>query len=285
MKKVFVTSITGSQGASIARAFKYQGYTVASMIREPVELSEYDVAVGHFSNTPLLASLMKGSEAIVLTLPLLFDAQEIIDITQQIISATKDAGVETIIFNSSIPLGDSKTGYPAIDVKHDALNILNKSGLNIITLMPTIYLDNLSSPFLLPIIRESKVIPYPIADDLEFNWISHENLGRYCVAALKEPSLINEKVLITNKGNYSKQNIAKLISDELKTEVSYIATTPKQFEDNLKPILGDFIAHEIANLYRGVSQNSENFINYTHRNFIDSVELESTEQWANSVSW
>jgi len=285
MKKIFVTSITGTQGASIAKVFKGQGYTVASMVRKPVEMPEYDVVAGSFSNTPLLASLMKGSEAIVLTLPLLFDAQEIIEITQQIVAATKDAGVQTIIFNSSIPLGDLKTGYPAIDVKHDALNILNKSGLDIITLMPTIYLDNLSSPFLLPIIQESKVIPYPISNDLEFNWISYENLGRYCVAALKETNLINEKVLITNKGNYSKQDIAKLISAELKTEVSYIATSPTQFEDNLKPILGDYIANEIANLYRGVSENSENFTNYTHQTFIDSVELESIEQWVKSVAW
>jgi uncharacterized protein YbjT (DUF2867 family) len=285
MKKVFVTSITGTQGASIARVFKDQGYTVASMVRKSVELPEYSVVEGSFSNTPLLASLMKGSEAIILTLPLLFDAQAIIEITQQIVAATKAAGVQTILFNSSIPLGDSKTGYPAIDVKHDALDVLNKSGLDIITLMPTIYLDNLSSPFLLPIIQESRVIPYPISDDLEFNWISHENLGRYCVAALKETNLFNEKVLITNKGSYSKLDIAKLISDEVNTEVNYIPTTPAQFEDNLKPILGDYIANEIANLYRGVSENSENFINYTHQSFIDSVELESTENWVKSVAW
>jgi len=285
MKKVFVTSITGTQGASIAKTFKDQGYSVASMVRKAVELPEYDIAVGSFSDTPLLASLMKDSEAIILTLPLLFDAQEIIEITQQIVSATKEAGVQTIIFNSSIPLGDSKTGYPAIDVKHDALDVLNKSGLDIITLMPTIYLDNLSSPFLLPVIQEAKIIPYPISDDLEFNWISQENLGRYCVAALNDINLINEKVLITNKGKHSKQHIAKLISEEVKTEVSYIATTPAQFEDNLKPIFGDYIANEIANLYRGVSENSENFTNYAHQEFIDSVELESTEQWVKSIAW
>jgi len=285
MKKVFVTSITGTQGASIAKVFKDKNYTVSSMVRAPVEMPEYDVTAGSYSNTPLLASLMKGSEVIVLTLPLLFDAKEIIAITQQIVAATKDAGVQTIIFNSSIPLGDFKTGYPAIDVKHDALDVLNNSGLDIITLMPTIYLDNLSSPFLLPIIQEAKIIPYPIADDLEFNWISLENLGRYCVAAIKETGLINEKVLITNKGNYTKEDIARLISDEFKTKVSYIATTPAQFEENLKPILGDYVANEIANLYRGVSENSENFTSYTHQNFIDSVELESTEQWVKSVEW
>ena len=285
MKKVFVTSITGSQGASIAKAFKGQGYTVASMVRKPAEIAGYDVAVGSFSDTALLASLMKGSDAIVLTLPLLFDAQEIIGITENIVAATKEANVQTLIFNSSIPLGSSKTSYPAIDVKHDALNILNKSGLDIITLMPTIYLDNLSAPFLLPVIQESKIIPYPIADELNFNWISHENLGRYCVAALKDKNLINEKVLITNKGGYSKQDIAKLISAEVNAEINYIATTPAEFEQNLKPILGDYVADEIANLYRGVSENSDNFSNYTHQNFIDSVELESTELWIKSVAW
>ncbi len=285
MKKVFVTSITGAQGASIAKAFKTQGYTVTSMVRNKVESEDYEVAKGCFSDTALLASLMKGSDAVVLTLPLIFDAQEIQKITQQIVEATKSADVQTIIFNTSVPLGDSKTGYAAIDVKHDALDILNQSGLNIITLMPTIYLDNLSSEFLLPVIREAKIIPYPIADDLEFNWISHENLGRYCVAAVQETSLFGEKVLITNKGKNSKQDLAKLISEAFNADVSYVATTPTQFEDNLKPVLGDYAATEIANLYRGVSENSDNFTHYTHQKFIDSVALQSTEQWVKSVGW
>jgi len=285
MKKVFITSITGAQGASIAKVFKREGYAVAAMTRSDVQSEDYELVQGSFSDTALLVSLMKDCQAVVLTLPLIFETQAVQQITQHIVAATKAADVKTIIFNSSIPLGESKTGYAAIDVKHDALELLNQSGLNIITLMPTLYLDNLSSEFLLPVIREAKIIPYPVADELEFNWISHENLGRYCVAAVQKSSLYGQKILITNKGKNSKQDIAALIGGALNTKVNYVAATPEQFEDNLKPVLGDYVANEIANLYRGVAENSDSFTHYRHQQFIDSVNLQTTEQWVKSVAW
>ncbi len=285
MRKVFVTSITGAQGKSIAEAFKEENYAVASMTRQEAKLSDYEISVGSYNDTPKLSSLMRGSEAVIFTLPLLFDTQKVCEITQNIITGTKEAGVKKVIFNTSIPLGESKTGYPAIDVKHDALDLLKKSGLDIVTLMPTIYLDNLSSPFLLPIINDAKIIPYPIPEDIKFNWISQKNLGLYCVAALQNQTLIGENVLISNLDNCSKHDIAKFISNEMNTDVNYVSITPAEFEKNLAPVLGDYVAKEIANLYRSVSENSHDFTNYTHHDFLSSVNLQSTENWVKTIRW
>ncbi|MDO6684481.1 MULTISPECIES: NmrA family NAD(P)-binding protein [unclassified Agarivorans] len=285
MKKVFVTSVTGAQGNSIAKAFKNANYVVASMTRKEVELSEYETLVGSFNDTAKLASIMKGSEAIIFTLPLLFDTQQVCEITQNIIDGAKEAGVEKIIFNSSFPIGESRTGYAAIDVKHDALDLLNKSGLAVVTLMPTIYLDNLSSPFLLPVINNANIVPYPISENIEFEWISLVNLGLYCVASLQNSSIIGEKILISNLDHCSKHDIAKLIGREKNTEVNYVSSTPAEFEENLIPVLGDYVAKEIANLYRSVSKNNQEFKHYTHHDFINSVDLQTTESWVKSISW
>jgi len=285
MKKIFVTSATGTQGGKIANSFKNAGFKVSSITRQDTDLGGYEFSVGDLSDTPKLASLMKDSEAIVLTLPLIFDSESVSEITHQIITGAKAANVNKIIFNTSIPLGQSKTGYAAIDVKHDALNILKESGLDIITLMPTIYLDNLASPFLLPIIKDNKIIPYPIPNDIDFEWISQENLGRYCVAALEEETLIGEKILITNRDRCSKNDIAKLIGNAQKTQISYVPVSPDQFEQNLMPVLGEYVAREIANLYRGVNENKNDFINYSHEAFLNSVELQTTAQWVNSIKW
>jgi len=285
MKKIFITSVTGTQGGKIANSFKNAGFKVSSITRQDIDLGECEFAVGDFSDTPKLASLMKDSEAVVLTLPLIFDSESVSEITHQIITGAKAANVNKIIFNTSIPLGQSKTGYAAIDVKHDSLNILKESGLDIITLMPTIYLDNLASPFLLPVIKDSRTIPYPIPNDIEFEWISQENLGRYCVAALEEETLIGEKILITNRDRCSKNDIAKLIGNAQKTKISYVPISPDQFEQNLIPVLGEYVAREIANLYRGVNENKNDFINYNHEEFLSSVELQTTAQWVNSIKW
>lgn len=285
MKKVFITSITGAQGRHIADVFQQHGYRVASITREDTHINGIDSVVGEFSETDKLAAAMSGSVAVVLTLPLLFDSETITTMTQQIIDAAKVANVGKIVFNSSIPLGEQKTGYAAIDVKHDAVAVLEQSGLDVVTLMPTIYLDNLASPFLLPVIKENKIVPYPIADDVRFNWTSYENLGRYSVAAVEDNSVIGQRILISNQDNQSKQQIADLIGQAIGEPLHYIATTPEQFEENLQPVLGDYVAKEISNLYRGVAKHHADFSRYSNLDFINSVELQSTADWVKSVNW
>ncbi len=286
MEKVFVTSVTGAQGKAIAEIFHKEGYLVSSLVRKTSNnLGHFDVTVGEFHDIATLASAMTGSKAIVLTLPLLFDSTEVVEITENIIAAAKQAKVGKIIYNSSIPLGNSKTGYAALDVKHDALNALKNSGLKVITLMPTIYLDNLASPFLLPVIQQNNIIPYPISEDVEFSWVSYENLGRYCVAAVNNDQLIDEKILITNKDKITKSELAQLISSVANKEIKYIATAPSEFEKNLIPVLGEYVAKEIANLYRGVAENKADFINYTHQDFLESVTLQSTREWVDTIDW
>lgn len=285
MKKVFVTSITGAQGRHIAEAFKASGYAVASMTRQNADLDGFDVVLGEMSETEKLASAMKGAETAVLTLPLLFDSSAVTTITSNFVDAVKRAGVKKIIYNTSIPLGAAKTGYAALDVKHDALEVLQQSGLDLVTLMPTIYLDNLASPFLLPVIQEHKILPYPIPDEFEFSWTSQENLGRYCVAAAENPALVGETVLVSNRDGTSKQALAGLIGKAMGCDIHYVATTPDQFEENLRPVLGEYVATEIANLYRGISEHHQDFVAYTHQDFLDSVELQTAQEWVEQVNW
>jgi len=285
MKKVFVTSITGAQGRHIAEAFKASGYAVASMTRQKIDLDGFEIMSGELGDTEKLSPAMNGAETVVLTLPLLFDPSDVVAITDNIIKAAKIAGVKKIIYNTGIPLGDAKTGYAAIDVKHDALAVLQQSGLDLVTLMPTIYLDNLASPFLLPVIKEHKILPYPLPDEFEFSWTSQENLGRYCVAAAETPALIGEKVLVSNRDEISKLDLAELIGKALGCDVHYVATTPEQFEENLQPVLGEYVATEIANLYRGISEHHQDFVAYTHQGFLDSVELQTAQEWVEQVNW
>ena len=286
MDKVFVTSVSGAQGKAIAEGFVNAGYAVSSMVRAPREgLKHFNITVGQYDDTEILAAAMKGSEAIVLTLPLIFDSAEVVNITENIVTAAKQAQVGKIIFNSSIPLGNNKTGYAAIDVKHDALDVLENSGLEVITLMPTIYLDNLASDFLLPVIQTNHVIPYPIAIDNEFAWISYENLGRYCIAAINNEDIVGARILISNLDQVTKPQLAERISSVAQRDIHYIPTSPDEFEENLRGVLGDYVAQEIANLYRGVEKNSNDFRAYSNQEFLQSVNLQSTDDWVKSIQW
>lgn len=287
MKNLFVTGVTGAQGSGIAKVLKKDGVSISSVSPNNAD-TQHELGTIYLGNLEDLASLkvaMKGCEAIVLTLPLLFDAELIKKMTSNVITAAQFHNINKIIFNAGIALGEHKTGYPAIDVKHEAFEILSKSGLEVITLMPTIYLENLTSPFLLPVIQEHAIIPYPIAGDFKFSWLSYENLGRYVVAALSSKGLGGEKILVTNREELTGQDLAETISSASGKKLAFVPTLPSDFENNLKPVLGDYVAKEISNLYRGIDTNRANFFNYSHLEFLDSVALQSTDDWAKSISW
>lgn len=285
MKKVFITSVTGAQGQGITSVFKRAGYDIVGIARNHTNIDGVTLHTGSMEDLTVLTQAVKGSEAIILTLPLQFDSDLIKLMTSNIVKAAKENGISKIIFNTSIALGKEKTGYASIDVKHDALEILDGSGLDVITVMPTLYLGNLSSPFLLPVIKEHSIVPYPIAGDFSFSWISYENLGRYILAALNEKTLIGERVLVTNRDETTGGELVAKIADATGKQLTFVPTSAEEFENNLQPVLGDYVAKEVSNLYRGIDSNRQDFKNYTHEAFLNSVELESTEDWIASVSW
>lgn len=286
MNRVFVTGATGAQGHAITQVLNRKNIAVSSISRGTSHSNALlNIEKGDITDLTHLAHAMSGSEAVIFTLPLIFDYKEVEKITQSVIAASKMQGIKKIIFNTSIALGSKKTGCAAIDVKHKALSLLNASDLDIITLMSTLYLDNLTTPFLLPIIQKDNIIPYPVDNNFKLAWISQENLGRYCLAALKNDDLIGQKILITNKDKITGDDLANIISYASKKSINYIALQADQFEENLKKTLGNDIAKEIANLYKAIDKHRDDFESYSSEDFIASTLLETTQEWANHIAW
>jgi len=286
MKNIFVTGTSGAQGQTITAVLARAGHRVLGISRNPESTDDLvDLTRGDLENLNSVIEAMDGADAVVLTLPLLFDSDMISAMTRNVVEAAKKLGIKKIIYNTGIPLGKQKTGYAAIDVKHDALSVLEQSGLEVVTLMPTIYLDNLTAPFLLPVIREHGIVPYPLAEDFNFSWISQDNLGRFCLDALTNEALVGKKVVISNGDNLAGAELAKILSEAAKKTLTYVPSSPDDFEQNLKPVLGDYVAKEISNLYRGIEENHADFLNSDNQTLIEKVELQSTLDWAKQAGF
>lgn len=291
MNSIFVTGTRGAQGQAIANVLTRAGHDVIGISRnpdsndDPIQLQQGQLRQGDLENLYSLSTAMAGADAIVLTLPLIFDREIVLTMTQNIVDAAKNNGIKKIVFNTGVPLGKEKTGFSAIDVKYDALLLLQQSGLEIVTLMPTIYLDNLTSPFILPVIQEHKIVPYPLAIDFNFSWISQENLGRFCLDALTNEVLVGKQVVISNGDNLAATELAKTLSIAANNTLTYVPSQPDEFEQNLKPALGDYVAKEISNLYRGIDQHRANFLNTDNQALVSHVKLQSTLEWAEQAGF
>ena len=288
--KIFVTGATGFQGGNIANALLKEGYQVSTLKRNPdtgtSAMSGIDIIKGGLDNPESLLEAMKGAQAAVYSFPLIFNMEQAKTYTSNFIASAKKEDVDLIIYNTTFHLAQVNTGYLALDMKVEMKKLFDASGLNVITLAPDIYLDNISAPWSIPVILEQKIVPYPLDGNQKIPWISHKDLGQYVVKAISKPELSGQTLPIG--GNLVTGNeIAAAISKETNLELNFVSVPVNEFEEQLKPGFGALAAKEISNLYRYIAKNQKSFSgkDYSKANELLGITPQSLDQWAQSVSW
>lgn len=288
--KIFVSGATGFQGSNIAQLLNKAGKQVITLRpktdENQISVKDIEIIEGNLENKEAVYKALKNVDSAVFTFPLIFDLEKAIEITENFIQSAQTNNVSLVVFNSSFDLPKSKTGLLALDLKSTIYKMFQDSGLNVITLIPDIYIDNLTAPWSIPLILEKGILPYPIESGKKVSWISHLDLARFVISALDKPELAGKKLPIG--GNiYSGEEIAVAISNYLGKEIQFISLTPDDFEKQLIPAFGELNAKEISNLYRYVADNREVLVD---KNFNTSQNLLSTkptsiQDWVSSVNW
>ena len=246
-KTIFVSGATGFQGMAITKELTSQGYEVRALKskagNDAVSIANVNLYPGGYQDKEALDIVMEGVSAAVYSFPLIFDVNLAELYTINFIEAAKKREVELVIFNSNFDLPKVQTEWLALNLKVRIKSLLDQSGLNVITLMPDIYLDNLAAPWSIPVIMNEGLLPYPIASDVKIPWISHLDLGKYVASAITRPGL-SGSVLPIGGNLLSGDEIAEAISKEIEREVKFMSITPGEFENQLKPGFGELAARE-----------------------------------------
>lgn len=225
-------------------------------------------------------------DAAVFTFPLLFDLALAEQYAEIFSAAARKKKVPLVIFNTSFDLTSQETGKLALDTKLRIKNIFDRSGLNIITLMPDIYIDNFAAPWLMPVILNEGILPYPIADRQKIPFISLFDLGRHVVAAVDKPNLAG-RVLPIGGQLLTGAEIASAISKTIDKNVKFLSLDPDDFEKQLAPAFGMLAAREISNLYRYVDQQRNRLVakDFSTSRKLLSVPGQTHTEWVQSVNW
>ncbi|TPN87781.1 SDR family oxidoreductase [Aquimarina algicola] len=288
--KVFVTGATGFQGGSIAQALLNEGHQVTTLKRDsnigmpPIEGIE--TIKGGLDSQESLAQAMKNAQAAVYSFPLIFDMELAKAYTANFIAAAKQEKVEVIIFNTTFHLAKEETGFLALDLKVAMKKLFDQSSLNVITLAPDIYLDNIAAPWSIPVILEHKVVSYPLASHKKNPWISHHDLAKYVVKAIAKPELSGQTLPIG--GNLvTGTEITAAISSKINQKLHFVEVPVNEFEQQLEPGFGALAAREISNLYRYVEQYHTDFTNkdFTNTNELLGIEPQPLNEWVDSINW
>jgi NAD(P)H dehydrogenase (quinone) len=286
--KILVTGASGYQGAAVVKELTQQGFVVKAMVHHNDSNLSVEKVQASFDDAASLTKAFEGIEKVYLSFPLIFDEEKLLQFAANIVTAWKAREVKQFVFNTNLPVQNEKIGLIAFDAKLAIENYFDAAGLPYISLRPTLYLDNLSAPFLLPVINANSILPYPVPANKKIAWMSHYDLAKFVAAAFNHPELIGQKFDIGGKQLLSGEEMAASISAIAGRHIQFIPVSPDDFEAQIAPAFGAVTAKEISNIYRFVKDN------VAHLQAKDLYEktllalpatLQSFEEWAREVNW
>lgn len=291
--KVLVTGAGGFQGGAVIAQLLSDGYSVKAFDMageglEAIAKTGAEPAPGNFEDAESLVEAFQGTDHVSLSFPLISDTEKLLNYAGNVVKAYRKSGVKTIVFNTNLPVYPQKTGYIPFDSKLAIEEYFDREQLPYISLRPSIYMDNIAAPWSVPVILNQHILPYPLPSGKRVAWISHKDLAKFTVEAIKHPQLAGRKFYIGGSQLLTGEEMAQTLSSVIGKQISYVSVKPDDFEAQLAGSFGKSTAKEIANIYRFAEANIEHLQaqELRERTLIDlPVSLQTFGEWAKSVEW
>lgn len=288
---ILVYGANGKQGRATVKALLERGHKVRALVRPgqtPSFTPEVEIAYGDMSDLASLRAAHVAVEQVVLTLPLIFSPETILGYTRNALDAAKASGtVSRIILNTSHPIPDGKTGITAIDLKIDVEELVFRSGVDTVSIRPTLYLGNLTEPFVAPAIISQGVLPYPLPAAQEVAWISWEDTASAIAAVASARSIANTKINVGGSQPLSGNDLAQILTDTLKRKIDYVPLAIEDFAQGVNSALGAPVGDEIGAFYRWFQDEGRKLLMPDTRDAEARLGLRLTPAaaWAQKQSW
>lgn len=241
---------SGAQGSAIAQELATQGQAVKVLVRSdagPIPAGTQRV-VADLADGDALLEAFKGVSHLTVTLPLVYDPEVTDAYAMNIARAAARNNVRRIVFNANTRTPHARSDVPAFDTRNGAEAILRGSGVDIVTLKPSIYLENLLAPSCLAGMKEHGQLHYPLPAQTRVSWLSLADLGRAVAAAHALDKSPAGPVLI-GASPMQGSELAAQLSEAVGRPVSYVPLPPDVFEQSLVGFIGAKGAAGVAGLY------------------------------------
>jgi uncharacterized protein YbjT (DUF2867 family) len=170
--------------------------------------------------------------------------------------AAHRTGLPQLVFSTSGPASARYRASPLIAGNAAATKALLESALPSVVLQPSIYLENLHFPPLVPRLLTEGLLDYPpVSASRRISWTTHGDQARLAAAAFKRPNLIGQAIEIATPGAITGPELATLLTGWLGRSVHFAPQTPAQFSAHLGQVFGSSQAGEvIADMYRAMDE-------------------------------
>jgi NAD(P)H dehydrogenase (quinone) len=263
-KKVLITGATGATGSAAVRETLALGLDVRAMAHKRDERSNAleqlgaEVVVGDFAEINTIRDAMKGVDAAYFCFPM---SPALISATVNFAQAAKETGVKTII-NLSQRSANRESKADSCRDTYISEQVLNWSGLDVIHLRPTMFLDWVLYPWMLPFIQQG-VLRAPVGKG-RHSPIASSDQGRAIAALLKNPEgHVGSTIPLSGPTEMDHDQLAAELSEALGRKITYVNVPMDEFIETIEklgfpPFNINFFRNGLADFQNGAMSGADN---------------------------
>jgi NAD(P)H dehydrogenase (quinone) len=221
-KKVLISGATGDTGRAAVKEAIALGLTVRAMVHvkdvrsEALEGLGAEVALGELLEIDTVHAAMEGVDAAYLVWPV---APGLIHATVNFVQAAKETGVSTIINLSQRSANRFSTSHSCRD-SFIAEQVLNWSGVPVVHLRPTYFLEWLLYPWQLPYLQQG-ILRMPVGKG-RHSPIAADDQGRVIAALLRDPEgHIGKTIPVSGPVEMDHEQMARELTEALGRKITF----------------------------------------------------------------
>lgn len=285
MTTVAVTAATGAQGAAIAAACRTAGHAVRPLTRraQQAEALGIEARVADPADPMSLVAALRGVDVLVLTSPVDHRPGARQRLAAAWTEAAAAAGLRRVVLNTAGRIPDA-LDRPVTQALREVRRAVFAGPVPAVVLQPTVFLDNLATPWAAPALVGQGVLHYPAPADAPIAWISHASLGACCAAAATTAGLDGVVLDVGGPEDLTGEALAAVLADALGRPVRYARTPPAQFAAALDAAFGAPAGQDIADYYAFLDHHPHAFSGSVAAARLGVV-TETAAAWARRQSW
>lgn len=246
-----VIGASGAQGGAVARRLVADGRFVRGFTRTGGVPGGVEAFPGDLGDAGSVREAFAGMTHASVTLPMVYEPGLVARQIGNVIEAARAAGIRRLVYNTGTRLPETDTGVAGFDTRRAAVEALLASGLPVVVVRPTIYLDNLLAPWVTGPLRATGELCFPLPAGLPVAWLSHGDLAEFTVTALTRDGLEGRVLDAGGPEAATGHELAAAFGPE----VRYAEQDVDAFEAGLARALGAATAAGVAGTYRWIAAN------------------------------
>jgi NAD(P)H dehydrogenase (quinone) len=254
MTKTVVLGASGSQGREIIKALGKAGLTPRAMVRglDPASATlapGLDLLIGDLEDREPVFRAVADAEAVVLTIPLTFDAEAMIRMGRNVLAAIRENRVPRLVFNASTVTPRQRSSIPVIAALQALAAEAAAMEADVTIVRPTLYFENLLTPWTLGPLQGNGRLELMLPGEIRIPWLSQRDLGSFIATILPQGNAWHGAFDIGGGQPLTIGDLAEALTITLQRPIAARSISHGEFAGRVSQFIGPVAGGQLADHY------------------------------------